>query len=99
MPKYVVLMKFTDQGIKDIRNAPDRLDQGIKLLEKMGGKLIAFYMVMGEYDYVGIGEAPSDEVQAAFMLALGSGGNVKTTTLKAFSREEIPGILKLLPKS
>ena len=95
MPKYVVLMKL--QGIKDIRNAPDRLEQGVKLLEKMGGKLTGFFLTMGEYDYVGIGDAPSDEVQAAFMLALGSGGNVKTTTLKAFSREEIPAILKMLP--
>ena len=99
MPKYVVLMKLTEQGSKDIRNAPERIDQGTKLLEKMGGKLTGFYMVMGEYDYVGIGEAPSDEVQAAFMLALGSGGNVKTTTLKAFSKEEVPAILKMLPKS
>ncbi len=98
MPKYVVLMKLTEQGIKDIRNAPERLEQGVRLLEKMGGKLIGFFMTMGDYDYVGIGEAPSDEVHAAFMLALGSGGNVKTTTLKAFSREEIPAILKMLPK-
>ncbi len=98
MPKYVVLMKLTEQGIKDIRNAPERLEQGVKLLEKMGGKLLGFYMTMGEYDYVGIGDAPSDEVHAAFMLALGSVGNVKTTTLKAFSREEIPAILTMLPK-
>lgn len=99
MPKYIVLMKLTEQGSKEIRDAPERIEQGIKLLEKMGGKLTSFYMVMGEYDYVGIGEAPSDEVQAAFMLALSSRGHVKTTTLKAFSREEIPGIFKLLPKS
>lgn len=99
MPKYVVLMKMTDQGSKDVRNAPERIEDGIKLLEKMGGKLFAFYMVMGEYDYVGIGEAPSDEVQTAFALAVSSAGNVKTTTLKAFSKEEIPGILKFLPKS
>lgn len=98
MPRYVVLMKLTDQGIKDIRNAPERLEQGVKLLEKMGGKLSGFYMTMGEFDYVGIGDAPSDEVQAAFMLALGSAGNVTTTTLKAFSRDEIPAILKMLPK-
>lgn len=99
MPKYVVLMKLTEQGSRDVRDIPGRIDQGIKLLEKMGGKLTGFYMVMGEYDYVGIGEAPSDEVHAAFVLALSSRGNVKTTTLRAFSREEIPGVLNLLPKS
>ncbi|MGE5189298.1 MAG: GYD domain-containing protein [Gemmatimonadota bacterium] len=99
MPKYVVLMKLTEQGARDIRNIPDRIETGTKLLEKMGGKLTGFYMVMGEYDYVGIGEAPSDEVQSAFMLALSSAGNVRTTTLKAFSREEIPAIIGKLPKS
>jgi len=99
MPKYVVLMKMTDQGSKDFRNAPERIENGTKLLEKLGGKLIGFYLVMGEYDYVGIGECPSDEVATAFSLAISSAGNVKTTTLKAFSKEEIPGILKMLPKS
>ncbi len=99
MPKYVVLMNLTEQGVKDIRNAPERVESAIKLLEKMGGKLTGFYLTKGRYDYVGIGEAPSDEVHAAFMLALSSQGNVKTTTLKAFSKEEIPAILKMLPKS
>jgi uncharacterized protein with GYD domain len=68
MPKYVILMKMTEQGSKDIRNAPERIENGIKLLEKMGGKLIGFYLVMGEYDYVGIGECPSDEAATAFAL-------------------------------
>ena len=99
MPLYISLMKLTEQGSKDFRNAPERIENGTKLLEKLGGKLIGFYLVMGEYDYVGIGECPSDEVATAFALALSSAGNVKTTTLKAFSKEEIPGILKMLPKS
>jgi len=99
MPKYIVLMKLTEQGSKDIRNAPDRIESAQKFFQKMGGKEIGFYLVMGEYDYVGIGECPSDEVATAFALALSSAGNVKTTTLKAYSKEEIPGILKMLPKS
>ena len=98
MPKFIVLMKMTDQGSKDIRNLEERIQSGTKLLEKMGGKLIGFYMVMGEYDYVGIGEAPSDEVQTAFALTLSSLGNVKTTSLRAFSKEEIPAIIKMMPK-
>ena len=52
---------------------------------------------MGEYDYVGIGEAPSDEVAMTFMLAQGSAGNVRTTTLKAFTKEEFAEIVKKLP--
>lgn len=93
MPTYIGLLKLTDQGSKDIVNAPARIDEGINLYQKMGGKVIGVYLVMGEYDYVVIGEAPSDEVQTAFTLALCSRGNVKSTTLKAFTTKEIPAIL------
>jgi uncharacterized protein with GYD domain len=98
MPTYVGLLKLTDQGSKDIMNAPARIDDGIKLYEKMGGKVIGIYLIMGEYDYVVIGEAPSDEVQTAFTLALCSQGNVKSTTLKAFTTKEIPAILAKMSK-
>ena len=97
MPTYITLMNMTEQGIKDVKNAPERTARSIKQLEEMGGKLIAFYMCMGEYDYVGIGEAPSDEVAMTFMLAQGSAGNVRTTTLKAFTKEEFAEIVKKLP--
>ena len=98
MPTYIGLYKLTDQGSKDIMNAPARIDEAIKLYEKMGGKAIGVYLVMGEYDYVTIGECPGDEVATAFSLALGSQGNVKPTTLKAFTAKEIPAILAKLSK-
>jgi len=97
MPTYISLFKLTDQGIKSIKDAPQRIEQGVKGLEAMGGKLVGFYSVMGEYDYVGISEAPSDEVVTAFLLALGANGNVRTTTLKAFTTEEFVEIVKKLP--
>ena len=61
MPTYIVLYKLTDQGIRDIKEAPQRIEEGTKALEAAGGKVIGFYSVMGEYDYVSIGEAPNDE--------------------------------------
>jgi uncharacterized protein with GYD domain len=63
----------------------------------MGGKLTDFFVTMGEYDYVAVGEAPSDEAALAFLLALGSLGNVRTTTLKAFTREQFAAIVGKLP--
>jgi uncharacterized protein with GYD domain len=63
----------------------------------LGGKLIDFYMVMGEYDYVVIVEGPSDEAAMIFLMELGAAGNLRTTTLKAFTREafqEMVGQLK-----
>jgi len=98
MPTYICLFKLTDQGSKDIMNAPARIEEAINLYQKMGGKVIGVYLVMGEYDYVTIGECPSDEVATAFSLALGSQGNVKPTTLKAFTAKEIPAILNMLKK-
>ena len=97
MPTYIALYKLTDQGIREIKDAPRRIEEGIKGFEKMGGKVLGFYPVMGEYDYVSIGEAPNDEVAMTFMLALGAGGNVRTTTLKAFTREEFAGMVRKLP--
>jgi len=97
MPAYILLMKLTDQGIKAIKNAPGRVEAGIKAWEAMGGKMIGFYTVMGEYDYVAVGEASSDEVAMTFALALGSLGNVRTTTLKAYTKEEFAAMVKKLP--
>ena len=97
MPTYIGLYKLTDQGIKNAKDAPARVEDAIKGVQAMGGKVIGVYAVMGEYDYVAIGEFPSDEVAMAFAMALGSGGNVRTTTLKAFTKEEFAQIAKKLP--
>ncbi len=97
MPTYVVLYKLTDQGIRNIKEAPQRIEEGTKAFEAAGGKVIGFYSVMGEYDYVGIGECPNDEMAVAFALGVGAQGNARTTTLKAFTREEFAEIIKKLP--
>ncbi|GAI07285.1 unnamed protein product [marine sediment metagenome] len=97
MPKYVLLMKLTDQGIKDIKNAPERIEDTVKGLEAAGGKLEIFCTVMGDYDYVAVVECPSDEVAVTFLLLQGSFGNVRTTTLKAFTKEEFTEMVKKLP--
>ena len=97
MPTYITLYKFTDQGIKGIKDIPQRMEDAIKNYEAMGGKVISVYTVMGEYDIVAIGEVPSDEIAMTFALALGSQGNVRTTTLKAFTKEQFAAMVKKLP--
>ena len=97
MPTYIVLYKLTDQGIRNIKEAPKRIEEGIRAIEAAGGRVTGFYSVMGEYDYVGIGELPNDETAVALALAMGSQGNVRTTTLKAFTKEEFAEIVKRLP--
>jgi uncharacterized protein with GYD domain len=97
MQTYVTLYKFTDQGIKNIRDIPRLMEENIKNWEAVGGKVIAVYTLMGEYDFIGITEAPSDEVAMTFLMALGSRGNVRTTTLKAFTKEQFAAMVKKLP--
>ena len=97
MPTYIGLYKLTDQGIKNIKDAPQRMEEAIKAAEAAGGKLLGVYTVMGEYDYVSIGEFPNDETVLTLTLAMGAEGNVRTTTLKAFTKEEFAGIVKKLP--
>lgn len=97
MPIYITMMKLTDQGIKDIKNAPARFAEGVKGLEAVGGKMLGFYLTMGEYDYVAITEGPSDEVALAYLLVLGMQGNVRTNTIKAFPQELMAEMVKKLP--
>jgi uncharacterized protein with GYD domain len=97
MATHIVLMKLTDQGIKDVKNAPQRVDAAAKAIEAMGGKLTSFYFTLGEYDYVSIVEGLTDEAGASFLLKLGSMGNVRTTTLKAFTKKDFTEIVKNLP--
>ncbi|MCC2610602.1 GYD domain-containing protein [Neorhizobium sp. Rsf11] len=93
---YIVMLNWTEQGIKNVRESPKRLDAARKALEAMGGSFKDFYLTMGEYDMVAVCEAPDDAVLAHFILALGMGGNVRTRTMKAFPenayRELIAGL-------
>ena len=97
MQTYILLLKLTDQGFKDIKKATKRIDLAVESLEAMGGKMIGIYAVTGEYDYVAIGEVPSDEVGMRFLLGLGAVGIVRTTTLRAFTREEFSAIVQKMP--
>ena len=97
MPTYVTLYTLTDQGIRNIRQAPNRLQSAIKAVEAAGGKLLSFYLTMGQYDYVIVSEAPNDEAVAALALSIGSLGNVRSTTMRAFTQQEYVNIIKKLP--
>lgn len=96
MGYYIILMNLTEQGVKDVKNAPARVKATAEALEAAGGKLLHFFVTMGQYDYVAIAKGPSDEVALAQLLGLGAAGNVTTTTLKAFSLEQFKEVLKAL---
>jgi uncharacterized protein with GYD domain len=97
MPAYITLYKWTQQGLANIKAAPDRIKQAKALIEKTGGRAIGVWVTMGEYDLVAISEGPDDAVAATTTLAIAQGGNVTSLTLKAFSEEEFAQIVAKLP--
>ena len=96
MPRYVVLVNWTDQGIKNVKHTIERTDQGGDIAEKHGLKLEQAYWTVGAYDMVTVFEAPDDEAMNAHLLEIGSLGNVRTTTLRAYDEQEMSGILQRL---
>jgi uncharacterized protein with GYD domain len=96
MAKYILLVNWTEQGVKNVKDSPKRLDAARKLAETAGAKLGEFYMTMGGYDMVAHVDAPDDATVARFVLHLAGAGNVRTQTLKAFSEDEYRKILGAL---
>ncbi len=84
MSTYIMLFNYTDQGLRNVKKSPGRLDAARKAAEELGGKLGDLYLTMGAYDLVAITEFPDDATAATFVLRLGAFGNVRTTTVKAF---------------
>jgi uncharacterized protein with GYD domain len=87
MARYIELLSWTDQGVKTVKESPARLDAGRALGKKMGVEIREFYLTTGACDMVIIADAPDDETMAKFNLTLAMGGNVRTTTLKAFTED------------
>ena len=93
MAMYVSLIQFTDQGIRNIKDTIKRGDAAMAEAQKLGMKITEEFWTMGAYDVVVMFDAPNDETMSAFMLKIGSLGNVESQTLRAFRREEMENIL------
>jgi uncharacterized protein with GYD domain len=93
MAKYIILMNWTDQGIRNVKESPKRLDAAREAAKKLGVQINDFYMTMGAFDMVLHIDAPNDESIAKFILGTGRAGNVNTKTLKAFSEDEYRKII------
>lgn len=93
MGKFIQLLNWTDQGIKTVKDSPKRLDAAREAAEKMGCTIHKFYMTTGACDMVVIADAPDDETMARFTLMLGMAGNVRSTTLKAYSEDSYRKII------
>jgi uncharacterized protein with GYD domain len=93
MAKYIMLMNWTDQGIKTVKDSPNRLDAAREAARKTGVTVEDFFMTLGVYDMVTIVDAPDDAAFAKFVLATAQAGNIRTSSLKAFTEEEYRGVV------
>ncbi len=97
MPKYIILFRFTQKGIEQIKESPARVEAAKRLFREMNAKVEEFYALMGRYDTIFIAEAPDDETIVKAVAALGSLGNVQAETLRAFTEEEFRNLVEALP--
>ena len=93
MATYLMLLNWTDQGIKNIKESPKRMEAAKKLAQDLGGEIKTVYMTQGNFDLAFIVDMPNDEKVASYVLKIGSFGNVRTTTLKAYSEDDYRKVL------
>lgn len=92
MARYVSLLNWTDEGVKNIAGTVDRAEAAKKMVADMGGSLDV-YWTMGQFDMIAISEFPDDETAVAFLAQLASLGNVRSQTMRAFDAEGVRGIM------
>ncbi|ELZ01917.1 GYD family protein [Natrialba chahannaoensis JCM 10990] len=97
MPTYIHLTSYTGEGVQNITDSPDRLDDAKDLAASLDGEFKEFFLTFGEYDIVAITEFPDDETAAQFALGVASEGAVTTETLKAFTEDEYRDVITGLP--
>ena len=96
MATYITLINYTDQGVRNAKDAPQRIDAAKAMIESMGGRFIAYYLTLGQFDAVTISEAPDDETVAKLVMKVAGAGNVRTTTMRAFDEAEATRIFQSL---
>jgi uncharacterized protein with GYD domain len=97
MPTYVSLISWTDDGIRTVKETVDRANAARDVAERLGGSLKDVYWTIGPYDIVAISEFPDDETATAYLYAIAGAGNIRTTSLRAFNRDEIASVLAKVP--
>lgn len=97
MPTYISMLRYTQQGISTVKNAPARIDAAKEAYRKAGGELKSIYLTLGQFDLVVIAEMPNDEAVGRMALSLGAQGNIRSETMRAFTEAEFKKIAGSLP--
>ena len=97
MAGYVALFRYTQQGVANVKDSPQRIKNARAMAEKMGIKTVGIWVTMGKVDLVGVFDAPDDATMAAFVLGLTKLGNVSTQTMRALSEDEFAQVVNKVP--
>ncbi len=97
MSTYIVLGKFTQEGVTKIKDSPKRLAAAREVVRSLGGEIKEFYYTLGQYDFVAISEGPSNEAVMKSLFIIGSAGAVRTETLVAVPAEKVVEMIKEMP--
>jgi len=97
MATYVALVNFTDQGLRQVKQTTERAKGLVNAAANLGVKVKEIYWTMGAYDALFIAEAPNDETVTSLAVSMGSLGNIRTQTLRAYNAEEMNKILARIP--
>lgn len=97
MPGYIVLGKYTHEGMRKLKEIPELIKKHRSEREKMGIRLVGTWLTLGEYDFVSVYDAPDDKAMATSLLLTGIAGLVSTQTMRAFSEDEFAQLIAKLP--
>ena len=97
MPAYISLLNFTEKGVRDVKDTVKRARAAAEAAKAAGGRFIGIWWTLGQYDAVLVAEMPDDQALMRLLLATGMQGNVRTTTMQAYSEEEMEKIVGSLP--
>jgi len=97
MAGYIILGKWTEKGVAELKNSPERMKQARVAVEKLGGKVVGMWVTMGQYDGVIVLDMPSDQAASLFALGMARQGAATTQTMRAYSEEEFAQLVTKLP--
>ncbi len=97
MPTFISYLNWTEQGIRNVKDAPNRAEAARAAIKKLGGEIKDIYLTTGQYDLLAIVDLPDADAMAKFALILAQQGNVRSTTVRGFTEDEFRDIIADLP--